>query len=176
MAPVSTVACGNDNVGDLLWALLKDAEAALIECERPVGLVSLAPGNTVSWDNCCASGPDQPGGQLWVRLISIVPQPQGSQTCDVTSNQLRIGVGVVRCMHGITEDRSPTAEEMSADTLGTTADANVLQQALRCSDLVPSANKKSFRFEQGLPQGPQGNCGGFEWTVTVQIGLCKPCA
>jgi hypothetical protein len=29
-------------------------------------------------------------------------------------------------------------------------------------------------METGLPQGPSGYCGGFEWTITLLNGVC-PC-
>jgi len=161
-----------DRVGPALQSLLDAAEAGLNACERPVGLSSVVPGNTVSWDNCCAAS--EGGGQLWVRLVSLLPQPQGSQPCDVHALQARVGVGVVRCMHGVDEEGFPTAAEMTEDTLGMTRDADILLDAIRDWSF-PVAPPKTLRIEQGLPLGPQGYCGGFEWTLVFQLMLQRGC-
>lgn len=162
-----------DNLGPALQAFLDAAEAGLVDCGLPVGLVSLQPGNSAIWDNCC-EGPE--GGQLWVRLISIVPQPVASQACDIDSNQIRIGVGVIRCQHGLTDEGFPTADEMTNDVLATTADAVTLQNAIRCMTLPAGVAPKTLRFEQGTPLGQTGNCGGFEWTISFKLGLCGGCS
>ena len=163
-----------DTVGPALESLLEEARLALLACERPAGLVTLAPGNTVVWDNCCDS--DEGNGELWTRLISIVPQPQPSQPCDITDLQARVGVGVVRCMHGLNDDGDPpTAEEMTEDTLGMTQDAAILLNAIREWEGTRFVNLKSLKVESGLPQGPSGYCGGFEWTLTFRVGLCGGC-
>lgn len=163
-----------DVLGPALESLLDKANAALVECEKPVNLVTLAPGNTVSWDNCC--GENHIGGELWVRVVSIVPQPQPSQPCNITDLQVRAAVGVVRCMHGVTDEgESPTAEQMTGDTLAMTSDADTLLRAIREWETIPAVNRKSLKVEQGLPLGPQGYCGGWEWTLTFRIGLCDGC-
>jgi hypothetical protein len=144
----------------------------LIACERPVGLVTLAPGNNVVWDNCCEGG-----GELWVRLISALPQPQASQACDITDLQIRAAVGVVRCMHGVDDDgQPPTAAQMTSDTLETTKDADLLLQAIRAWPGTNRVVRKTLRVEQGLPLGPQGYCGGWEWTLVFRLLLCEGCS
>lgn len=160
-----------DVVGPALNLLLDTAEARLVECSRPVGTVTLMPGNTVVWDDCCAGG-----GQLWVRLISLVPFPNGSQPCDVSSLQVRAGIGVVRCMHGLDDDGNPpTPAAMTGDTLGTTADADLLLQAVQEWSPPPSVARKTLVLETGVPLGPEGLCGGFEWTFSFKTLLCKGC-
>lgn len=154
-----------DLLGPLLRSLLDDSRAALAACGREVGLAHLAPGNSVAWDDCsdCAQG-----GQLWVRVVSVLPYPQGAQPCDITDLQARVGVGLVRCVHGLSDDGFPTAEQMTADTLAMTADADTLLGAIRAWRPGPSVNRKSLRVEQGLPQGPEGLCGGWEWTLVFR--------
>ena len=160
----------SDTLGPALASLLISAEDALVQCDRPVGLSHLAPGNTVSWDNCC-----EDGGQLWVRVVSALPQPQGSQTCDITDLQVRAGLGVVRCMHGLSDDGFPTADQMTQDTLDMTRDADILRQAIKRWEHPTTVIGKTIRVEQGLPQGPQGLCGGWEWTLTFRLLLCDGC-
>jgi hypothetical protein len=156
-----------DTVGPALQSLLDDAEALMAACGRPVGVVHLAPGNTVSWDDCedCNGG-----GRMWARLVSVLPQPQSAQPCDITDLQVRMALGAVRCMHGLSEEGGfPTAAQMVEDTLKTTADADTMLRAIRQWEGTRYVNLKSLMVEQGLPLGPQGYCGGFEWTLKFRV-------
>jgi hypothetical protein len=163
-----------DTLGPALESLRDKVEAALDECGKPVNLVSLAPGGTVSWDDCCGDG--APGGQLWVRVVSIIPQPAASQPCDITDLQCRVAVGVVRCMHGLKEGgEAPTAGEMDGDTLAMTGDADTVLRAIRTWGGTQFTNLKSLRVESGLPLGPQGYCGGWEWTLVFRLLMCAGC-
>jgi hypothetical protein len=36
-------------------------------------------------------------------------------------------------------------------------------------------NPKSLRVEQGLPLGPLGYCGGWEWTLVFRLLMCSGC-
>ena len=155
-----------DTVGPVLQAVLTAADLALQECSRPVSLVTLSPGSSVVWDDCC-------NGEVWVRLISMTPNTPspGTPLSDVT---VTAAVGVVRCLHGMEDDGSPpTASEMTEDTLGQLADADALLAAL--VDLVPGPNTRNLTVTSGLPLGPQGYCGGFEWTFTFRQLLCLGC-
>jgi hypothetical protein len=162
-----------DTLGPAAQSLLDSVHARLVACERPVGLVSLVPGNTVSWDNCCSASDG--GGQLWARIVSALPNPQGGQPCDITDLQVRMGIGAVRCMHGVDEEGFPTAEEMTADTLGMTKDADLMLQGIRTWQNPVTVPTKTIRVEQGLPLGPAGYCGGWEWTVMFRLLLCAGC-
>jgi hypothetical protein len=168
-----------DTLGPALQSLLDAANEALIECYRPVGLVTLAPGNNVAWDNCCGyenEAGEVVGGQLWTRVVSVLPQPQQSQTCDITDLQVRVAVGVVRCMHCLDDEgAAPTAAEMTADTLGMTKDADILLRAIREWSGTSKVVLKTLRVEQGLPLGPQGCCGGWEWTLVFRLLMCGGC-
>ena len=157
-----------DNLTPILKAILKDAEDLLKDDGRPVGHVSYQPGNTVSWDDCedCRQG-----GQLWVRLISLVPQPAGgSQPCGPLANQVRAALGVVRCVHGVTDEGFPSPEELTGDATQITEDAFSLQNALVNYDWPSQfVGVKTVNIESGLPLGPQGFCAGFEWTFAFKM-------
>ena len=159
-----------DTLGPVLDDLLSAAEEMLNDCNRPAGLVTLAPGASVAWDNCCDGG-----GELWARVVTSLPQPQGSQPCDITHLQVRVGLGVVRCMAGLNEEGAPTAAQMTADTLGMTKDADLLLQAIRTWGLPDKVVPKSISIEQGTPLGPSGFCGGWEWILTFRLMLCSGC-
>lgn len=175
-----------DTLGPALQALLRKADADLTACERPVNLAVLAPGNNVVWDDCCGDNND--GGQVWVRVISVLPQPTTSQACDIDSLQVRAAVGVVRCMHCLdSEGNPPDTTQMEGDTLATTRDADTLMRSIQAWGgehwEVPGVrqkgenfvNWKSLKIEQGLPLGPQGCCGGFEWTLTFSLTMAAGC-
>lgn len=163
-----------DLLGPVMEGLLACADEALTVCGRPAGRVSLQPGNSVAWDDCCEGG-----GQLWVRLVSDVAQPVGAQPCDLTGNQIRLGLGVVRCAYTVDDEGNPpTPGQMTEDTLKTTMDRTVLLNAIRCCDALkggPHVNAKSVRIETGLPLGVQGGCVGFEWTLAFNLGYCGTC-
>jgi hypothetical protein len=97
----------------------------------------------------------------------------------VTAVQVRVGLGIVRCVHALDpEDEDglfPTAEDMTGDAVGIGQDADTLYWAL--FDWKPPRRyvEKSLTIEQGLPQGPQGGCGGWEWTATYKYQPCKGC-
>lgn len=174
-----------DTISPVLEALLGKAAQDSIDCERPYGRVVYSAGNTVAWDNCCGSSEE--GGQLWVRLISILPQPQASQPCDITDLQVRAALGGVRCQHCLddddVEDFAPSVEEMLEDARAQGADADRLLRSIRTLTDLPveenpwarRVNWKSLKVEQGLPLGPEGCCGGFEWTFVFRVLMCDGC-
>lgn len=163
-----------DTLGPALGGLLLAVRAKLIECERDVNVAFLAPGNTVAWDNCCDG--EEGGGQLWVRVVSDVPRPQPTQPCLITSVATRVGVGIVRCVHGLDNDGNPpTADEQSADTLQITEDADITFWGIQAWEPFKRMVPKSLVVEQGLPLGPEGYCAGWEWTLTFQRQLCSGC-
>jgi hypothetical protein len=184
-----------DTVGPALQALLALAERMLADEDRAVNMSVLAPGNNVVWDDCCP-GEDDPdevsgrrGGQLWVRVVSQVARPSDSQTCGVTTVQVRAAIGVVRCMHCLdSEGNPPDPEQMEGDTLKTTQDSDTMLFAIedwRGEEWVVEGwrqpgqrfvNWKSLRVETGTPLGPQGCCGGFEWAFTFDVTRARAAA
>jgi hypothetical protein len=177
-----------DTIGPALQNLLALANTMLDGEGRGVNLVVLAPGNNVVWDDCCPDDGDDEvisgrrGGQLWVRIVSQVARPSDSQTCGVTTVQVRAAIGVVRCMHCLdSEGNPPDPEEMEGDTLKTTQDSDTLlfaiedwsEQEWDIEGWRQKGNKfvnwKTLNVETGTPLGPQGCCGGFEWTFTFEV-------
>jgi hypothetical protein len=126
-----------------------------------------------------------------VRLISLLPLPQGGpstvQQCGVEGVQVRAALGGVRCQHCLSDDDdenyAPSVEEMLEDARGQGADAFRLLESIRTlADIEVEENGwhrwvnwKSWKIEQGLPLGPEGCCGGFEWTFSFNLLLCPGC-
>lgn len=174
--------CQREQLGPALLGILAAAYNALEDCGRPVGLAHLAPGTEVAWDNCCPDDGASAGGQLWVRVITMFPSGRPfpgtdlSQPCDgLTMIGVRVGVGVVRCCHTLDDDgEPPTAEQMTADTLGTTADANALLHAIEC-DIPQLPQVRAARLVSWMPQGPSGGCAGGEWEIIIGLDDCVTC-
>lgn len=155
--------------------LLLCAETALDNCGRPVDLVTIAPGQTVAWDNCCENG-----GQLYVRAVEVFPTAgpgasfpaiDSQQQCGVTLLAAQLAVGVIRCAHTIDDEGNPpTAAEMTADALGTTADMSILLDAIRCCF---GPQQRHFKLSNWTPQGVQGGCVGGEWNLFVAVSPCS---
>lgn len=165
-----------DLLGPLMARLLECADDALTSCGDPTGLVHLAPGAEVAYDNCCEGE-----GQLWVRAVNVfptggprVPFPQvdAQQQCGVSALGVRLGVGVIRCAHTLDDGAEPpTAEEMTSDALQTTSDMQILLGAIRCC-FTEQVNGPAPKIEQWLPTGPRGGCVGGEWTLIVPLDVC----
>lgn len=154
-----------DTVGPVLQDILTAAVTALKDCGRPtVKRKVLMPGSSVVWDDCC-------NGELWVRVTSLAPTVTNvTEVSDVTVNA---GLGIVRCMHGLDGEGPPTAAQMTNDTLSMTADADALLQALYT--FTPGPQTRPIVLGTGNPLGPQGLCGGFEWTFSFRQILCIGC-
>jgi hypothetical protein len=152
-----------------------------IECisdhlTTPVERVTMMPGSDIVWDVCDC------GGQLWIRVVSIVgaaalSEPAG-QPC-AGMYQIRCGIGIVRCAHTVDDEGNPpTPAEMTADALQTFQDrADIIQGILCC--IAPCIDEDysmgTLRIEDWLPVGPQGGCVGGEVTITFNQVLCAPC-
>lgn len=169
--------CAREQLGPALLGVLAAAQAALEACNRPVGLAHLAPGSSVAWDNCCEGY-----GQLWVRVLDMFPSGRPFPTTDLTQPcdgltllGVRVGVGVVRCAHTLSDDGNPpSAEQMTADTLGSTADATALLHAIEC-DIPQIRQVRASRLVNWLPQGPSGGCAGGEWEILLGLDDCTDC-
>lgn len=157
-----------DSLGPRLERVLTAAETALTECSRPVGLVHLAPGAQVAWDNCC-----EDGGQLWVRVIEVYPSGRpfpardSEQQCGLTTIAARVGLGAIRCAHVVGDNGiAPSAAQMTSDALGATADMSVLLGVLECEV------EKPYKIDRWRPLGPQGGCAGGEWEFIIGLDWC----
>jgi hypothetical protein len=150
-----------DKFGPVLESLLLCASNALAACDVPASRVSLSPGATVAWDDCCD------GGQLWVRVVSIAPAQ--TQDCGYTTLNMTVGVGIIRCVSVLDDNGGPPLPaELTADTLVSTLDASILLQAIVCCDL-PGVNNRGIRVPTGTPLGVEGGCAGWEWTMTIPV-------
>jgi hypothetical protein len=158
---------GNDPFAPLLAQALACADAAL---EPQVGRAVLSPGGPVAWDDCC-------DGQVWVRLISLVPSAlpanagRNAAPCGVMQWTATLGVGVLRCVASLDDaGNAPTPAQLSVDTRQMTADVADLSAALQCC-LAPHVNRLiMLRWD---PLGPQGGCAGGEWQVQVLVDNCR---
>lgn len=166
-----------DTVGPVLEDLLAKATSIMETCGQTPGHIAVEPGNTVAWDNCCDRN-----GQMWTRVVSIIPQPVAAQPCDITILQVRIGLGAVRCVAGLKDDgSSPSVAEKVADARQITRDSDMMLRAIRewaPNDTISgpnTVNMKSLKVEQGTPLGPEGFCAGWEWTLVVQISMRSGC-
>lgn len=152
-----------DVVAPLLESLLTEVQSRLPE-ETPVGTISLTPGSTVAWDDCCA-------GQVWVRVLSITPVAS-APACGIDSLRVEAAVGIVRCWQGLDDSgRPPTADEMTADAQQMLGDADLLLKSLL--SWSPPTGARRPLLGRGTPLGPEGYCGGFEWNFTVQVLTCE---
>lgn len=148
---------------------LKDrVESRLTE---EVGLSSLSPGTETVWDDCC-------NGQLWVRLISMVPLVDANAQRGVPSTagllgwSVEVAVGAVRCITSLHEDGTPpTADEMNADVLAEIQDMVDIRDALLCNvQGIPNLSRP--RLLNWAPLGPIGGCSGGEWQFQFLMPYC----
>lgn len=145
---------------DLLTAT---REAAYRGLTVKPGFAVIAPGSEVSWDECCE-------GMLWVRIASAEPRYQRGNPsgCPVTLD-LEVGVGILRCVTNLGDGgRLPNSDEITADGLVTARDMGELYNALQCFE-VPNAMSTSLGA--WTPLGPQGDCAGGEWMLSVRMGV-----
>jgi hypothetical protein len=138
---------------------------AVAALDPPVGRAFVAPGLEVAWDDCCA-------GQVWVRLLQLIPLPQfqkrkaSGENCAVDVWEITAAIGVVRCVHSVDDDgQPPTPEELTADGIQGAEDMQALMGAIQCC-VQPSA------FVRWNPVGPMGGCAGGEWQFVSRIGGC----
>lgn len=139
---------------------------------RPSRVIEIAPGAEVAWDDCCA-------GQVWTRLVQIVPSPVGLQTgalgramhaCQMPFLQATVELGVLRCAATLDDaGRAPSAREISRDGAQGIRDMSALLGVLRCSDDVA-------QLGAWTPVGPNGGCVGGFWTVQMLLSNCIGCS
>jgi hypothetical protein len=162
--------------------ILECARDKLEHYDRPADRVLLAPGDQPAWDECC-------DGFLYVRLITMYPtmgqsspfpgQDTRPGNCKPSMIGSTIGVGVLRCA-ATQEDggEAPTADVLTAEALGMTADASILLEAIKCcvAPLTDDETSNALVMVLGTwtPRGPDGGCVGGEWTLTIGHGTC-PC-
>jgi hypothetical protein len=155
-----------DVLGPVLEMILGQAEPYL---DPPVGRAAIYPGLEVAWDDCCS-------GQLWVRLINVVPSGVGQQPgavvgCKPLQWTALIGLGALRCAASVDDSgRAPSPATLTAEALQMSADRTALAEALQCA-IAQYVSQLSFVRWDSL--GPQGGCVGGEWLVQVNFDNCS---
>jgi hypothetical protein len=157
---------------DLLSDLLEDVLAAVVDrfeaCGAPgfcrAGLV----GGNVSWDDCCECGPGE--GQLWVRLIEWIPDPDVERVgpvagCDQPGVAM-VGVGALRCVPVLNENGSPpSAEEEALAARKIHLDAQLIRSGVLCGI-------EEREWIGWAPLGYEGGCGGGEHIFSIPFSGC----
>ena len=162
------------NLTPILTGVLSAAASRLTVAERPAGLVHLAPGARVAYDNCCEGQ-----GQLWLRVIDIAPSAgPGSPFPNYDSTQrgdcpallsVQVGLGIVRCVHTLDDNGiPPTAEQMGSDGEEMLADSAILLDVLQCESRK-ILGVMTLKLGRWNPRGPEGGCAGGEWTAFLGV-------
>jgi hypothetical protein len=156
-----TVASPVVDVAGWLDRYLAIATAAL----DPVpGKTFIQPGGEVAWDQCDCDG------QAWSRLVGIQPIVgqirANGLPCGVQAWELQLAVGVLRCVHTVTDRGTfPTGPQITDDGHRFATDGANLLQAVTCAPYTRSII--------GLtPLGPLGGCAGSEVVFTVRVNPC----
>lgn len=155
-------------IGPVLQHVMEVAEEALAH-NLPTRRV-LVPGGTVPWDNAC--------GQLWVRLVRLLPHTPSGRQAGAASAACRpdywiatVGVGVIRCVATVNDRGQPPKDSrMTDDALGIWADAEALQCAL--VGLTIPRTYGPVTVTDWSPLGPEGGAAGGEWGLTIKVSDC----
>jgi hypothetical protein len=151
----------------VLQILLSCATAAL---DPAPARAFVAPGQMVAFDDCC-------DGQVWTRLVALEPQQASKLGATVGQGPcgqlwaVTVGVGVLRCAAGMTDQGTPpTAAAMTADAVQMAADLNALADAIYCclAEQLPAVSRQ-FRLSRWDPIGPDGGCVGGEWITQMVL-------
>lgn len=173
------LAPSNDSFGFVLNNLLQCANSQLVADNRATCSVFVAPGLDVAWDNCCGDCNNTPGtlgGQLWSRLIDVVPADDVfNPTCGYPLLRARIGIGTTRCVHTLGDDATiPTDGEKDGDSAQITKDAAAILKAYSCC-MRTSPGITQARVERYTSLGPEGGCAGGEWIFRMVMDVCAGC-
>lgn len=139
-----------------LEAYLAVADEHLTLYEVPVDRLVISP-SPVTWDGGC-------DGQLWVRIVSIVPtvlEPT-AQLCGVNHWTATLGLGVIRKISSVSNNGAPPyPEDVTADALKQAEDTRILKNAIMTLDTTRT-------FTAWNPLQQQGGFAGGEWTFTIR--------
>lgn len=156
----------SNSIIDYIGGLVQNVSVAL--SPKPGRVVTLAPGATAAFDDCCA-------GQVWGRLVNLMPAPgatpgrtPGLSPAAAPWWLATIEIGIVRCAAVLDDQgRAPTPAAITADGEQGIADLAAILSVLRCEPIRS--------FEGWLPVGPEGGCFGGTLTITVQVQNCLDC-
>lgn len=157
----------------MIYELLDQIAQATAERVSPnVKRIVVAPGE-VAWDDCCE-------GQVWARLVSLIPSgrpfpqtdvDQKGPGCGVILWSGVVGIGVLRCAAVLREDGSaPTPKQIKADAEQQVKDLRAIEKMMVC-DLPSMSGFQSMKVVGWTPQGPEGGCVGGEWQIALAIGV-----
>lgn len=156
---------------DAILAACQQATGAVIaklpEDNRPERIVTLVPGESVVWDDCCA-------GQLTARVTSFTPfrtqptRPAVINPCTITYWIVNVEIMLLRCAAVL--DNAGTAPSPEALTLDGTRgifDMARMLEALVELDFVDD-------IVSWTPQGPSGGCFGNSIVFRMKVDS-PPC-
>lgn len=176
----------------LTWDVMVIAESCLLTAwddlpaeERPAR-IGIVPGADVAADDCC-------GGQAWVRRSrtyrssvatwpgAVANQSALDESCSDWLWAIELGVGVMRCAPTPADDGTPpTVEELRAAAWQISDDEERVRTAMACcfraalEAYAQSTVGVLYQLGDARSVGPDGDCHGFDMTVTVGIARC-PC-
>jgi len=157
----------DDQISTLLTEVLDCVVAAFEDADAPGFCRSGLVGGTVAWDDCCDCG--NGNGQLWVRLVEWLPDPdieQRDHGCN-ESSRLSIGIGTLRCVPTIDEEgNAPSAAAETAAAERLHSDAQIVRDGVACC-------LESRQWVGWVPLGYEGGCGGGEHIFTVPFHPCQ---
>lgn len=152
--------------------LLSDCLCSALD-DTPGGVpcfCGVVPGANVAMDYCDCGSTARACGMAWVRLDSLYPSrvfPQPATEANACRDPLaaRIQLGVTRCLPGMDARGNPPSVAAQAEAVRVQmADMAAMRRAASCC-----FTSGLFLLGQYTPIGPTGNCGGGQWTVTVQV-------
>lgn len=128
-------------------------------------------GGEVPWDSCEGSCTGDREGMLYASLVGLNPvtgqDPGGCPTWNFTFD-----IGVLRCIHGLTDSgKPPKPEDIAADAARQADDADAVFYAFTCCPTRPEA-LRVVTLQSWRPLGPQGRCAGGAWTVRGRLDAC----
>lgn len=176
--------CCDDRLTPVALAFLTGLRDGLEDCDAPACRVSLVPGVEAVDDvccKCCAEDGSEADGQAWVRVARIFPTGRFPAPMMERSNCVHewaavIELGIVRCMHTMSDDGSPPcADDLDSDALKTLRDAAILRSVVDCVGRELFDECSAFVPGEWTPRGPAGGCGGGTMSVTVSFRHARGC-
>lgn len=160
--------------------LLDCFEAQLDASDDPVCQVSLVPGVTATWDECCDG--KGCGGQAWVAVQSIGPTESFPELqtvrfrCRHVRQVVRLQLGILRCSQAVTADgKPPSAERMTFETNRNLDDWQTMFTTLVCCFFPQVPEGHPWAIGEWEPLGPQGFCVGGAYPAIVSLEACTDC-
>lgn len=146
-----------------IQALLLSGSCAL--SPAPKRVVSIYPGTSVSWDDCC-------NGQLSFQVNALTPIWQSAgrvsikNPCTISWWEVQIDVKILRCAATVNSAGvPPSPAQISADGNQLLNDMQNILKALEGSPF------SVYNLNPWVPSGPEGGCVGGSFTFMIR---CDP--